>query len=193
MTYWSSDSQWKTQPATPTVRHTAPNTAAREAWQEIRNPLKKNSLIWWTHKRDTMQSLSVCRWMGLTCLRGNHLLVAHGDESMQDESHTRQGGLHCPATHTQNRSSVWSMTNKSCKHTHLISELASSTQTHRQPRTSSIAPCCLATAEFAPTLHGERVKWVCVGIGVCLCVFSYITTASRCECVMINPQNDFFD
>lgn len=25
--------------------------------------------------------------MGLTCLRGNHVLVAHGDEPMQDEAH----------------------------------------------------------------------------------------------------------
>lgn len=96
-------------------------------------------------------------------------------------------------THTEQVISVINDKHELQTHTHLISQLASSTQTHRQPRTSSIAPCCLATAEFAPTLHGERVKWVCVGIGVCLCVFSYITTASRCECVMINPQNDFFD
>lgn len=84
-----------------------------------------------------MQSLSACRWMGLTCLRGNHLLVAHGDESMQDESHTRQGGLHCPATHTHTEQviSVISVINDKQElqtHTSDIqsSDLASSTQTH---------------------------------------------------------------
>ena len=117
---------------------TAGDSAAGDLWESIYMIMmmqnddvtdKENSHLW-CHQQHWVTTATVLGGGELTCLRGNHLLVAHGDGSMQDESHTTHGCPHCPTTrththththtqththtHTHTESIIWSIGNRGC-------------------------------------------------------------------------------